>query len=130
MNRLAFGRSTIVGSPAAGDAPLPQTAEPWTASGLQERFLRDVYHYVARRVPQQEAEDITAEVFPAAFEALPRFRGDGGPRAWLLGIARRKVADALRRRSRRRETLVSELTEREEQGVLMSMTASDDGPDA
>ena len=130
MNRLALGRSTTARSPAAGDAPLPQTKDAWTAGALQEHFLPDVYRYVARRVPQQqEAEDITSEVFAAAFEALPRFRGDGGPRAWLLGIARRKVADALRRRARRRETLVSELPDRDGQGVLMRIQAPEDGPD-
>jgi DNA-directed RNA polymerase specialized sigma24 family protein len=53
---------------------------------------------VSRRVPgQEEAEDITAEVFAAAFVGLPRFRGHCPPYLWLLGIARRKIADALRR---------------------------------
>jgi RNA polymerase sigma-70 factor (ECF subfamily) len=87
-------------------------ADEWTAAALHERYLRDVFRYVARRVPgREEAEDVTAEVFAAAFVELPRFRGQCGPYPWLLGIARRKIADALRRRSVRREALVSELTD-------------------
>jgi RNA polymerase sigma-70 factor (ECF subfamily) len=81
-----------------------------TAEVLYERYLKDVLHYVLRRVPrQEEAEDITAEVFAAAFVALPRFRGQCPPYLWLLSIARRKIIDAGRRRAARRETLASEL---------------------
>jgi RNA polymerase sigma factor (sigma-70 family) len=81
-----------------------------TATVLHERYLEDVFRYILRRVPHiEEAEDITAEVFAAAFVGLPRFRGQCSPYLWLLGIARRKIADALRRRAARRETLTSEL---------------------
>jgi hypothetical protein len=46
-------------------------AEGATAAGLHERYLNEVFRYVLRRVPQrEEAEDITAQVFAAAFEAL------------------------------------------------------------
>src|SRR5207253_1579137 len=83
---------------------------PVTAAGLHERYLEDVFRYVLRRVPRrEEAEDITAEVFAAAFAGLPRFRGQCPPYLWLLGIARRQIAIALRRRVARRETLASEL---------------------
>jgi RNA polymerase sigma-70 factor, ECF subfamily len=81
-----------------------------TAAALHERYLEDVFRYVFQRVPrQEEAEDITAEVFAAAFEGLSRFRGQCPPYLWLLGIARRKIALALRQRAARRETLASEL---------------------
>jgi RNA polymerase sigma-70 factor, ECF subfamily len=81
-----------------------------TAAVLQERYLRDVFRYVLRRVHrQEEAEDITGEVFASAFAALPRFRGECPPYLWLLQIARRKIIDAGRRRAARRETLASEL---------------------
>ncbi len=69
---------------------------------LHRRFLAEVYAYVARRVShRQEAEDITAEVFAAAFTALPRPLGPHGPYPWLLGIARRKIADSHRKAARR-----------------------------
>src|SRR6266511_2403368 len=86
-------------------------ADMATAAGLYERHLEDVFRYVLHRVPrQEEAEDITAEVFAWAFAGLSRFRGDCPPHLWLLSIARRKIVDARRRRSVRQETLASELS--------------------
>lgn len=80
------------------------------AARLHELYLDDVFRYVSRRVPRRdEAEDVTAEVFAAAFQQLGGFRADCEPRLWLMGIARRKVADSLRKRSRRRETLECDL---------------------
>lgn len=73
------------------------------AGSLQRDYLDEVFAYISRRVPTREdAEDATAETFAAAFASIRRFRGDD-PRCWLLGIARRKVADSLRRSKRRRD---------------------------
>jgi RNA polymerase sigma-70 factor (ECF subfamily) len=81
-----------------------------TAEDLQQRYLTGVFRYVSRRLARREdAEDVTAEVFAAAFESLPGRRGDGDPFLWLLGIARRKVTDAIRRQARRRETSATEM---------------------
>jgi RNA polymerase sigma-70 factor (ECF subfamily) len=98
-----------------------------TAAELHARYLTDVFRYVLRRVPQQEeAEDITAQVFAAAFEGLAQFRGQCAPYLWLLGIARRQIAIALRRRERRRETLAAELDE----GVVGAVLAAAEEPEA
>jgi RNA polymerase sigma factor (sigma-70 family) len=87
-------------------------ADEVTAAGLHERYLKAIFHYVLRRVPhQEEAVDITAEVFAAAFAALPRFRGQCPPHLWLLSIARKQIALARRRRAARKETLASELAD-------------------
>ena len=109
MNWLALRRT---GRARAEEEASGQEQEcAWTATALHQRYLADVFAYVARRVPdRQEAEDVTAEVFAAAFIALPRRRGSNGPYPWLLGIARRKIADALRHRGRR-EGRTSALTE-------------------
>jgi RNA polymerase sigma-70 factor (ECF subfamily) len=97
------------------------------AAALHARYLDDVFRYVARRVSRrEEAEDITAETFAAAFESLAKFRGHCDPRLWLLGIARRKIADAFRRRQRRPETLASEIDEHNDAaGVLPVARAGD-----
>jgi RNA polymerase sigma-70 factor (ECF subfamily) len=102
-----------------------------TASVLHERYASEVFQYVLRRVPRrEEAEDITAEVFAAAFVALPRFRGECPPYLWLLGIARRQIAAALRRRERRRETLASELAGGSEEDPLLAALSEAEGPEA
>lgn len=103
------------------------------AAALHAQYLDDVFRYVSRRVPQrEEAEDITAETFAAAFEALPKFRGGCEPRLWLLGIARRKIADAGRRRKRRPETLASEVSQQSAQADVMTseLAAARDEPGA
>src|SRR5687767_10815197 len=101
------------------------------AAALHARYLDDVYRYVARRVAQrEEAEDITAETFAAAFESLPKFRGQCEPRLWLFGIARRKIADAFRRRNRRPETLASEIDDQADRVLPISMAGVHDEPAA
>src|SRR4051812_44058890 len=85
------------------------TVDRIDAGELHGRYLKEVFRYVSRRVPRQEADDVTMQVFAAALEALPRFRGDCTPRVWLLKIAHGKVVDAMRRRAARRETLASEM---------------------
>jgi RNA polymerase sigma-70 factor, ECF subfamily len=104
-----------------------------TAELLYTQYLDAVYRYVARRIhPPEEAEDITAEVFAAAVEALPRFRGECRPGTWLLGIAHRKVADVLRRRQRRRETLTTDLSHatQDTTALLDALLTPSDGPEA
>jgi RNA polymerase sigma-70 factor (ECF subfamily) len=80
---------------------------------------------VARRVPPQDVEDVTMQVFTAALQALPRLGKGRSPRPWLLRIAHGRVVDALRRRTSRREVLSVELTDLERGGdPLAEMLAS------
>ena len=59
-------------------------------------LIRRVYAYVAYRIgPGPEAEDVTSETLERALRYRASFdprRGDAG--AWLIGIARRCIADA------------------------------------
>jgi RNA polymerase sigma-70 factor (ECF subfamily) len=49
-----------------------------------------------------EAEDVTQQVFFAAWHGRAGYRRERGPlSAWLVGITRRKIADALTARTRR-----------------------------
>lgn len=86
------------------------TVPPLSAADLQHRYLSAVLNYVSVRIAAgMDAEDITAEVFTAAFTSLrscpnrTTTDGDDPVRAWLFGIARRKLADAYRKRTRRPE---------------------------
>ncbi len=87
----------------SGDRP---HARPGTAD-LMEEFLQlydtemaRVYRYVRYHVrSEEEAEDITADVFHRALRHWPRMRGQlSSPRAWLLKIASNRLADFYRRR--------------------------------
>ena len=62
-----------------------------------EALLRRVYSYVAYRIgPGQDAEDVTSETYLRALRARETYDPSRGtPVAWLLGIARRCLAEAM-----------------------------------
>jgi RNA polymerase sigma-70 factor, ECF subfamily len=66
---------------------------------LYQRNLNVVYRYHLARVGNiHDAQDLTAETFLAAQEAIASFSGRGQFAAWLMGIARRKTANFFRRK--------------------------------
>ncbi|WP_033226333.1 MULTISPECIES: sigma-70 family RNA polymerase sigma factor [unclassified Streptomyces] len=71
-----------------------------------DRFVRALQHDVRRYVAHlahdpQAADDLTQDTFLRALTALHRFEGRSSARVWLLSIARRAVADSLRRAAAR-----------------------------
>jgi RNA polymerase sigma-70 factor (ECF subfamily) len=68
---------------------------------LYDRALPQVYGYLVRRVGDAAtAEDITSETFMAAVTAIERGTVERVEVAWLVGIARHKLADHWRRQAR------------------------------
>jgi RNA polymerase sigma factor (sigma-70 family) len=72
--------------------------EPEAFGVFYGRHVRMVMGFLVRATADTErALDLTAEVFAAALVGASRFRGDGPPAsAWLVGIARNKLAMARR----------------------------------
>jgi RNA polymerase sigma-70 factor, ECF subfamily len=62
----------------------------------------EVWRLAAHLVSPDQADDVTQDVFVRAWRSLPRFRAESSGRTWLLSIARRACADAVRRQTRRR----------------------------
>ncbi len=76
---------------------LPHKAQNLTFAQARIQYQDLLFVFVSRRIrPTEEAEDIVAAIFVDAFQHWHRKKGD--PRLWLLGIARRKVADSLRKK--------------------------------
>jgi RNA polymerase sigma-70 factor (ECF subfamily) len=94
-------RSAAISLPVADDAALVREAasDPARFGTLYQRYVDDLYRYVLSRCgDESDAEDLVAETFLAAFRAARAYRGTGPVKAWLVGIARRKAADARRGR--------------------------------
>src|SRR5262249_20955367 len=76
---------------------------------LYDRALPQVYGYLLARCGQRAvAEDLTAETFLAAVDAVRGVRGGAAAplsAAWLIGVARHKLCDHWRRQAREERTL-------------------------
>jgi RNA polymerase sigma-70 factor (ECF subfamily) len=82
------------------EACLAAAYHRWSAlvHGLAARSLVDV----------REAEDVTQQVFLGVWRGRHGYRPERGAMAgWIVGIARRKIADALTARTRRLDLLAS-----------------------
>jgi RNA polymerase sigma-70 factor, ECF subfamily len=97
-------RSALPAARSAGDPARPTadqaraTADEERYAGLYRRHVRVVYNYAWRRVGDQ-APDIVSETFLVAWRKMPRLPDDE-ELPWLLGVARRVVANAVRARAR------------------------------
>ena len=84
---------------------------------LYDHAIGEVYGYLAHRCESVGvAEELTSETFLAAADAVVRRPPPDLTVAWLIGIARHKLADHWRRRER-------------EQRLLVAVDAEPDPPD-
>jgi RNA polymerase sigma-70 factor (ECF subfamily) len=90
---LALDRSFATGAPGALEA-------------AYARYGRVVHGYARRAAGPEAADEVTQDVFVAAWRTAGRFDPDRGSLGgWLLGIARFKAIDALRRDRRAADRL-------------------------
>ena len=78
---------------------------------LYEANVERVYRYLLGRMGEPaDAEDVTAEVFIRAMKALSSYKAKGLPLiAWLYRIAHNEAVNYMRKKARRRETLLPDL---------------------
>jgi len=76
---------------------------------LYDRHVKNVYNRVRYLTPEIDVEDVTQEVFIAAFESLPSFRGDAKFSTWLRTLTNNKIAENYRKQSRKKETMQVDL---------------------
>ncbi|MYT75341.1 MULTISPECIES: sigma-70 family RNA polymerase sigma factor [unclassified Streptomyces] len=118
-------------------APVEESlADEELAAGLcdgQEACLEAAYHRWGTLVhtlayrslgDAREAEDVTQQVFLAVWRGRDGYDPARGALAgWIVGITRRKIADALRARTRR-----SDLASAAEAQLSLAPTTADDAP--
>jgi RNA polymerase sigma-70 factor (ECF subfamily) len=98
--------------------------DPLAAAALVRATQSDVWRLCAALGDSGSADDLTQETYLRAFSALHRFEGRSTLRTWLLAIARRVCADAVRSRRRRRLTLVRDAADLE--ALATADVAADD----
>jgi len=67
---------------------------------LYQRYLKRVYNRVKSKVPPQDVDDVTQEIFTALVRSLGSFERRARFNTWLYTIANRQIADYYRRRGR------------------------------
>ena len=104
MNPRARTEVDPVNAAALAPAVRPLAAPHRAAfANVYEQNAQQVYRYLLARVGRVAlAEELMAETFVAALEGFDGYRGTGTRLAWLIGIARRKVADEYRAHRRER----------------------------
>ena len=79
-----------------------KVGESQAVTELYEMHVDQIYRYVAYRVPEDDAEDITSDVFINMVQGLPSFTYTGAPfESWLYRIASARIADYYRKNKRR-----------------------------
>ena len=74
--------------------------------GLYDQALPQVYGYLLSRCGQRAlAEDLTAETFLAAVDAVRTRQPGPMSTGWLIGVARHKLSDHWRRQAREQRVL-------------------------
>lgn len=68
---------------------------------LYDRYLQRVYNRVRSKVPLQDVEDVTQDVFTAVVRSLDRYEQRSRFNTWLYTIVNRQIADFYRRRQRK-----------------------------
>ena len=98
---MSLSRSSLVDSTdavladQAAHHPAQQPNEAFAE--LYRRHVDRVYRYLlARTGSVQDAQDITSQTFLSALEGIHHYRGEASFAGWVLGIARRKLADHYR----------------------------------
>lgn len=81
----------------------------WAFARLWTQLSPGVAAYLRAR-GARDADDLTSEVFLAAFQRLGRFDGNGAAfRSWLFTIAHHKSVDTMRRGAGRHEVLAPDV---------------------
>jgi RNA polymerase sigma-70 factor, ECF subfamily len=75
--------------------------DPAAFAKLYNHYVQPIYRYLYSQVGTiHDAEDLTSQTFMTAYETLPRYRERGYFSAWLFRIARNRLVDHFRGRSR------------------------------
>ncbi len=66
---------------------------------LYDRYFPRVYHFVNKRLRNRaDTEETVQEVFTVVFSSIGTYRGEAPFAAWVLGVARRTIANRFKKK--------------------------------
>ncbi|HEY1484637.1 MAG TPA: sigma-70 family RNA polymerase sigma factor, partial [Micromonosporaceae bacterium] len=83
--------------------------DPAAAVAFVRETQAEVWRLCAHLGRGMDADDLTQDTYARAFSSLHRFLGRSSARTWLLSIARRVCADAIRSAQRDRRRPVTQV---------------------
>jgi len=98
--------------PELSDEALVRQAQQgdWDSfQALYDRYLNKVYNRVKSRIPPEDVEDVTQDIFVVVVHALKGFEARSRFNTWLYTIVNRQIADYYRRRYRKGENAADDL---------------------
>ena len=99
---MAAAERTLQSPHAESDEALVErilSGQPDAFEELYARYIKRVYAFVDKRLRNRaDTEETVQEVFIAVFNALGSYRGEAAFAAWVLGIARRTVANRFKKK--------------------------------
>jgi RNA polymerase sigma-70 factor (ECF subfamily) len=113
----------------ASDEQLARTAQLGDQDAffaLYNRYLQRVYNRVRSKIPPQDVDDVTQEVFLAVVRSLDSYEQRARFNTWLYTIVNRQIADFYRRRSRSHRLASAELDDETEDVAAASVQESAD----
>lgn len=120
---IGMSGTSAVTTESAGATPSDDIPSEAQLAAIYREFSGQIHTYAFHVLGNQEdADDITQEVFIKAYARLAQLREQTSLRSWLYRIATNLCMDHLRRRSRVKRILGIELS------LGLGVGASDDGP--
>jgi len=92
-------RKPLFNTPSPNDEELARSAQQGKQDAfviLYERYFPNVLARVRFKVPQNDVEDVTQEIFIAVMKSLGSFKGQAKFSTWLWTITNRKIVDYYR----------------------------------
>ena len=66
---------------------------------LYDRYFARVYHFVNKRLRNRaDTEETVQEIFTSVYSSIGTYRGDAPFAAWVLGVARRTIANRFKKK--------------------------------
>ncbi|RFU37249.1 RNA polymerase sigma factor [Actinomadura logoneensis] len=120
--------------PVESDTAPRSRDDPLWFTELYDRHAVDIHRYIAGRLGQEHADDLTADVFLVAYRKRADFDpARGTVRPWLFGIATKAVTRHRRSESRRLKALgrlnAERATDGPEDRVAARVAAQQAGPE-